>query len=452
MKQLLFSVYFIIFSLSVNAQNTDSITTTIDPKADLKELQKNIKEAKVLSIINQKPNYEQARKKIKAAFRNSQYEANKAFVLMEAGNVEYNCFETERNKPASGAKTNFSTLYLASEKGYNYFHDSYVLYNSPDSEGKINKKNNAMLQKKAWNLFENTDGFRMNAADAYKNKDWKSAHKCFNLFLKAIESDILNDYASKNAKISQVLSLYQNDSIVNHAKYYRALCSLKMDSIPLAISDLDDIKNNSFEQSTVLQELSKIYIKQKNLVELEKVLKIGVKNIPSNPWFARNLVNLYLSEKYYNEAIEVVDHLMSIDSINAEYISLKGQLVELQGDTIQALKLYEKSYQIDSLNTTINLNFGRIYFNQATTIENQYFDLRDYEEAYNQSMPLYLKSLDYYKVAFKLDILHENPTIGRAIRTITYKQFSRADCQNQDELIDLYNDVSRAYSMDIFPR
>lgn len=65
MKQLLFSIYFLIFSLSVNAQNTDSITTPIDAKADLKELQKNIKEAKVLSIINQKPNYEQARKKSK---------------------------------------------------------------------------------------------------------------------------------------------------------------------------------------------------------------------------------------------------------------------------------------------------------------------------------------------------------------------------------------------------
>ena len=449
----LFFMPFLIFAqapgnFQKGKEKRDSVSKIVDPKADQKELVKNLKEAKVLSLINQKPNFEQARKKIKAAMRNSQYEVNKADVLYEAGNVEYNCYETERNKPASGAKINLSVLYPATEKGFRYLSEAYNIYNTPNAEGKVIKKNNSAIQKKAWALFHATDGFRANAGQSYQNKDWKTAHKCFNLFLAAIESPVINDYV----KMKPVLDLYQADSTVFQVKYFRAVCALKMDSTELAIHDLDAIKLNDYEQNTVLQELSKLYLSTNNRDGYEETLRLGLKYLPQEPWFARNLVNLYLNEKFYNEANEVVDHLMEVDGDNPANLSLKGQLVELSGNDKDALELYEMSYALDSMNVTINSNIARVYFNQATFIENEYFEQRLYEDAYMMSIPTYIKSMEYYKKAFELDESHKDQTIAKAIRTITYKQFSRADCPNQAELIDLYNKVSRAYNMETFPR
>ena len=457
MTRYIFLICALLFASTAFSQNKNYDTkevadTIIDPKIAQKELLKLLKEAKELSLLNQKPNFEQARKKIKAAKRNPQFEANKAVVLMEAGNVEYNCFETERNKPASGANTNLSTLYLASERGFNYFDEAYNIFNTPDLSGKIHKNNNTMLQKKAWNLFNGTDGFRMNAANAYENKDWKSAHKCFDLFVRSLDSKLLNDYASKYTKINDVFSLYKADSIVAHAKYFRALCAMRMDSTSLAIKNLDEIKENHYEQNTVLQELAKLYEKTEDKEKYVETLRLGIKYLPSQAWFARNLVNLLLTEKDYDEAIVVVDQLMEVDSDNPANIALKGQLIELQGDTLGALECYAISYTLDSLNYSINSNIARIYYNNATKIESEYFDQRLYEEAFINSIPIYLKAQEFYLKAYELDKSREDPTIARSLRAILYKQFSRADCKNPKELVNLYNEISKAYGMDCFPQ
>lgn len=445
-----------IISISLFAQ-TDSIkptldSTVVDAKTAQKELVKHLKEARVLSAVNQTPDFTKARKEIDEAMNNSQFSENMADVYYEAGNVEYNFYEIERNKPANGKAIDYDTLYAATLKSFNYFVDAYNLYFYSDQKKKANQTLKLNMQKKAWTLFNVTDGFRAYAAYAFEHKDWATSHKCFDMFVKTLEEKIVNDYAASNSRVKKTLSQYQNDSVVAHAKYFRAISAINMNDLQLAIANLEEIKYDGFEQNVVLQELCHLYREVGEDKKFEDLLLEGTKLLPNEPWYARNLVNIYLDRKDYKVASDMIDQLIMVDSNNPDNLSLKGQLVEHLGDPDAALEYYKRSYEIDANNSEINSHIGRIWYNRANKIEGDYFSQRQYVEADTESLPIYLKSLEYYERAFELEEPHRDETIAKAIRTILYKQFTKVDCPNKNELIEQYNNVSRAYGMKEFPR
>lgn len=452
------TLLFLSFSNIVFAQETEtaneqkSDSVVIDPRTAQKELFKNLKEARILSSDVQKPDFTKARKEIDKAINNSQFEENKGDVYYEAGNVEYNCYNVERNKPAKGGKIDYDVLYSSTVKGFQYLNDAYDIFTTPDKNGKVSNKNKGVIQKKAWTLFNVTDGFRANAAHAFEKKDWKTAHDCFDLFVKSVQSKMLTDYASTNYKVKNLLNLYSGDSIIAHAKYFRAISSINSNNTDDAISELEEIKYDGFEQNVVLQELCRLYREIGDDTKLEKTLTEGMKLIPNEPWYSRNLVNIYLEKKEYSVAREMIDNLIKVDSETPANLSLKGQLVELEGDIKEAMNYYERSYALDPKNFEINSHLGRVWYNNANAIEKEFFDKRLYDLAESESLPIYIQAMEYYEKAFKYDENHEEPTIGKAIRTICYKQFSKADCPNREELIDKYNEVSRAYGLTEFPK
>lgn len=421
-----------------------------DLKTAKKELAKNLKEAKVLSTDAAKPDFAAARKQIAAALANPLYKENEADVLHEAGNVEYHCFNVERNKPAKGGKMDNSVLYATSEQAFRYYLDAYNKYLGSGTGAK--DKNCQAIQKKAWILFTSTAGFRVNAASAVDKKDWATSHKCFSLLIEAVESPLVKTLIDENIKAKAEYNVLINDSIINQAKYFRAMSSLYLNDTINAIKELEEIKYNKYEQQNVLQELCRLYQASGNDFLFRFTLFEGVRLVPSDAWFAQNLTNIYLADKDYQGASVIMDDLLKVAPDNATVLALKGTLVELLGDPDAGLEYMEKAYAIDSTNVTVLSDLGRVWYNKATMIETQYFDKREYDKADSESLPLYIKSADYYMKAFEFDKEHTDNTIANGIRNVRYKQFTKADCANPQELIDDYNKVSRAYKLPEFRR
>lgn len=419
-----------------------------DLKTAKKELTKNLKEAKILSSDAAKPDFAAARKQIAAALANPLFKDNEADVLHEAGNVEYNCFNVERNKPAKGGKMDNAILYATSEKAFRYYLDAYNKY--LESESGAKNKNCQAIQKKAWILFTSTAGFRVNAASAVDKKDWSTSHKCFGLLVEAVESPLVKNLIHENIKAQAEYNVLINDSIINQAKYFRAMSSLYLNDTINAIKELEEIKYNNYEQKSVLQELCRLYQSTNNDFLFRFTLFEGVRLVPNDAWFAQNLTNIYLADRDYQGASVIVDDLLKVAPNNATVLALKGTLVELLGDPDAGLEFMNKAYEIDSTNVAVLSDLGRVWYNKATEIETKYFDKREYNKAESESMPLYIKSAEYYIQAFEYDKERADNTIANGIRNVRYKQFTKGDCPNPQELIEEYNKVSRAYKLPEF--
>lgn len=450
MKRFFSSISIFLVSLSLFAQTADSLLQ--NPKLAQKELTKNIKMARVYATDPAKPDFKAARKEIAAALANPQLKTNEADVYLAAGDVEFNCFNVERNKPAKGGKIDDDVIYDSSLNAYIYYNKAYEIYSAPDANMKVNAKNKTAIQKKAWTLFTATGGFRVNASYAYEKQQWKKSHDCFDLFIKALDSQMVKDLTSSNARARQELAMLNTDSIVAHAKYFRACNSVLLEDTQTAIDELKDMKYLGYEQNYVFQELCRQYNSIGENVLYENTLIEGIKLFPKEPWYAQNLMNIYLDNKDFDAAAIIIDNLLLADPENPSSLSLKGTLVELQGNVDLALAYLEKAYSLDPDNADINSNLGRIWYNKAQSIETEYFDKRQYDRADEESMPLYIKAAEYYVKAFKADTTHCDITIANGIRNVRYKQFTKVDCPNRNELINQYNEVSKAYDLPLFSR
>lgn len=453
MKKLIVSALALtLLGGAFSAQAQDDKAAAAAAKAAQKELSANLKQAKKLSSDAEKPDFVGARKQIDAALANSQFNNNKADVYFEAGMVEARCFNVERNKPVTGGTMDDAVIYGSTEKGYDYLSKAYDLFNTPDAKGKVNAKNNSAIQQEAWTLFSATGGFRANAGYAYGKQDWQKAHDMFDLSLKATESKLINDYVKANPLAQVEFGFYEADSTKTQTKFNRAVTSVYLENHAQAAKELEEIKNGGYEKNVVYQELCRQYVALGDSDKFKEVLIEGVKEMPEEPWYSQNLMNIYLENKDYDGAAVIIDDIIKADPNNPAYINLKGQLVELQGNNDEALKYFEKAYELDPTSADINSNLGRIWYNKAADIENQYFDKRQYEKADSESLPVYLKAIKYYEAAYAFDTNHTDKTIANAIRTIRYKQFGKSNCPNKEELIDEYNEVSRAYGLPEFTR
>ena len=108
---------------------------------------------------------------------------------------------------------------------------------------------------------------------------------------------------------------------------------------------------------------------------------------------------------------------------------------------------YLRSYDLDSTQANVCSYIGRIHYNQAVALKAKLYDQRKFKQIDKELQPIYEQALPWYERAFQYDTMHQDKTIPVAIREILYSRFTQARCPNRAELIDQYNEVSRAYGL-----
>lgn len=146
----------------------------------------------------------------------------------------------------------------------------------------------------------------------------------------------------------------------------------------------------------------------------------------------------------------MADRCISVDSLDAQTLGVRGQLYEMRGEIERALADYLKSYDLDSTQATVCSYLGRIYFNRAVKERQRLYDARLFKEVDAAIQPLYEEALPWYQRAYHNDEMRLDRSIPTAIREILYSRFTQAKCPNRAELIAQYDEVSRAYGMNEF--
>lgn len=442
MRKYLLILFSLLFCGA--AAFADSVDKAQRAQAD--SLKSALKEARRFATDKTSPNYDKARTAMKKAFVNPLGKEN-ADVLLLAGQIEYWCFQTERNKPASGKKTDEKVIYLSTADGYSYLDQAYDLFLAEENSHP-SKKVISQIQQQAYELYRATQGFRATAGFYYKQKDWKKAHHFFSLALHCLDCRLLTDYAASNAAMKADFATFGTDSIRTQLLYSCAVTAVMMEDHRQAIADLEAVKNRGFETNKIYQQLSKEYLVEGDSANYISTLKQGMVVVPDEPWYCQNLLNFYIERQQMDSALVVVEQLIRTTPGNAVNVEMKGRILEETGNILGAEQAYKTAVSMDSTLLISNMNLGRIYFNRAIAREDAYIAARRYSEIYNDIVPLYEEALPYYWKAYENDTARSNATIAEVIRTILFKRFQNPRCKNYKELLKKYNDVSRAYGLD----
>lgn len=452
MKKFIISALAVCLVAGATAQAQDAKAEAAALKAAQKAFTNNLKQAKKLSEAAEKPDFAGARAQIDEAMKSSLAKDN-ADLYLAAADVEYAEFNAERNKPATGGTMNEDVVLNTAVKGYELYTKAYELYKQPDAKGKVNTKNNAAIQQKAYELFRSTGGFRANAGKAYNAQDWKTAYNYFNLSLEATDSEILREYCKSNPVAQLDMDFYLADSTRNQTAFNRAVVAIYMEDHALAIKELEYMKDKNYEPNLIYQSLIREYATLATPADTLKMIALleeGTAKMPDDPWYSQNLMNIYLDRKDYDAAAKSIDKIVALDPENANYVVLQGQLLEMQGNNDAALECYMKAIKIDPALGNAYSYIGRVYYNRATEKENELYDAKKYDSVDKETAPLYEEALPWYEKAFAFDTDHKDTSIPQALRTILYRKFQKPSCPNKKELIAQYNEVSEAYNLPIF--
>lgn len=410
-------------------------------------LKYDLREARLNTNDKSKPDFAVARRHLEHAFKNP-YGKGNPDVTLQAAHTEYQCFQTERNRPASGGRMDEKVIYASTAAGFLYYSEAYQMLKHP-AKG-VPPASQKVLQQiriNAYDLFRSTQGFRATAGYYFRAKDWKNAHHYFKMALESIDSEMLKDYALVQAGVKEDFAKFRTDSIRKHLVYSCAVTAVQMGDHPLAIRELEVAKYSGIQPNRVRQQLCKEYLAIKDTVGYERTLEEGLGLLPDEPWYAESLLNLFLVRNEHQKALGIIDRVIENKPGNASTIELKGQLLDESGDVANAEVAFLQAIVFDTTLVVSYSSLGRILFNRAIAAENEMVEARRFDEIYDTVVPLYEKALPYYDRAYINDKERKDESIASAIRTILYKRFQSPKCRNAKQLIRRYNEVSRAYGM-----
>lgn len=423
--------------------------TAKEQKAYRDSLKRDIREARFNTNDKAKPNFTEARRYLEHAMQNP-YGKNNPEVILQAAHTEYQCFHTERNRPANGGKMDEKIIYASTATGFNYYCQAYQMYRHPVKGSNIqqpNEKSYMQMRSNAYDLYRCTQGFRATAGYYAKQKNWKQAHFYYKMAIDAMDSEILRDYARLNYAVKMDFDKFRTDSIRQRLLYSCAVTAVQMQDHELAVKELEVAKYSGIEPNRIRQQLCKEYLILEDTVGYERALLEAANLLPKEPWYPENLLNLYLLRNRHAQALSIIDRVIELSPLNARTIELKGQLLDEAGDLDGAITAYMTAINIDSTLVVSYSAMGRIYFNRAIETENALVEARKFDDIYKVAVPKYEEALPYYNKAYDNDKERKDESIASAIRTILYKRFQSPKCKNPKPLIRRYNEVSKAYGM-----
>ena len=373
--------------------------------------------------------------------------------LTAAGDLEHQAFTFERNKPASGGKTDMVACLTFAKQCYLYYQRAFLLYQAqPERYAKNGVKQQQRIRQLALQYYLLTNGFQANAAQSYKGGDLVTTREEFILMLDGAQSAFLNETYQADTKRFADFAKYLTDSIQCHALYNCATLSSALGQMDSALTYYDSLKVRQYEPDRVFRNIVSIHSSRADTVRLIDELHEAISCMPDSIWYQKNLLQIYLDLQQWTEAEQMAEQCYATDSTDAQTLAVRGQLYEMRGDVPRAMASYLRSYAQDSTQANVCSYIGRIYYNRAVNVHQSLYNQRRFKQIDAQVQPIYDQALPWYDRAFTYDTVRADMSVPKAIREIMYSRFTKVNCPNKNRLIARYNEVSQAYGLELFGR
>jgi len=361
-----------------------------------------------------KPNFGEARTKIKAALENAETKDD-AKTWFTAGQIEGFVIDGEIAKLVLGKQPDEATMYGALENLYPYFLKAYELDNLPNEKGKVKPR----YTKDIKTVLKTDMPYYMNGAiHFFENGNYKKAHDFFNVYIELSDSKWIKE-GEKEKAANIALPV---DSSYIFANYYAAIASSQLKDHAVAVAAMKRASKQEYNQNEIVQYLAEEYKNAGDTVNFEATLSEGLAIFPQEAYFILNLINIYIHTGRNEKAIDYLNTAITGDPTNANLYHVAGRIYEtgLQ-DLAKAEASFIKAIELDGENAEIQSDLGRIYFNQGVNqldVANSIQDPKKYKEEKAKANDFFKKALPYFEKSFKLTPEVQETKI--ALRSIYY--------------------------------
>ena len=355
-----------------------------------------------------KPDFNEARTLIKGAMENAETKDD-AKTWYVAGLIEDTQFSTENMKQILGQKPDEAVMYEALGNILPYFKESYRLDQLPNEKGKVKPKYTKNIKG---TLNANILYYLNGGAYFFDQRNYKRAHDFFEQYLEIADLPFM-----KGEKAAA------RDSNFMIVQFYAAIAAMQMDDPQQAIKDLNRAKGTDYRRFDVYQSLCYVYDQVlKDTVGLEKTLEEGMKLFPDSSYFLNNMINVYLSTKRNEQAMQLLNTAISKSPNNPQLYFALGSLYEVGlKDEAKAEEAYKKALDLDPENPSNIFSVGRLYFNQGVSLldkANSLNDQNQYKAEKAKAEAMLRKALPFFEKAHKLKPEEREYMIG--LRGIYY--------------------------------
>ncbi|MBD5176672.1 MAG: hypothetical protein K2M56_09300 [Muribaculaceae bacterium] len=363
---------------------------------------------------------EDARNLIKQAIADPST-ANDALTYYTAGKIEFDAFDKQFQSaminPESVDKAKMAEELL---NGYNYFLQAVPLDQVPNAKGEVKPKYTKDIVNKL--AGHSIDYFNGGGAMWEAKRFYPEAYQCFMIYADMPDMELLGKSAPKTAPGDRAqsyfnagLAAYSGNSLDEAAAAFHKSQEYGFDDPNAYIYELACWQNIAMNDST-RQNLAqdKIYATAKAGFD-----KYGM----DQPVFLNNLVNTYVMEEKYDDALNTVNSIMSSNPNNPNLLGLRAFVYDRAGKDAESLADYQAAAAIDTC---------------------------DYETLVNAAKKMYrvaanrLGNLDPRDQAGKQEIRATLFEPGLAIANRA-KQLNPQDSYDVDTVIDSYNYAIETY-------
>ncbi len=332
--------------------------------------------------------FAEARTLIKGALENAETKDDPKTWYV-AGFVEDQQFSAERMKEMLGQQPNQPTMYQALLAILPYMEKAYELDQLPDAKGKVKPK----YVKDIKGILSANHIYYINSGAFYfEEKDYRKAYDSFNQYLQ-----ISNHPMFAGEQVAA------RDSNYMTVQYYAAIASTQLGEPQTAIATINAAKDGGFKENDLYQYLYYEYEQLSDSVNMEKVLIDGMNKFPEEDYYMLKLINTYIYSNRNQEAITLLNKAIGEDPNNAQLYDVLGSVYETGlKDNEKAESYYKKALELDPSYVTSLSNLGRVYYNQAVTVQgdaNLISDNKLYQEEVTKAKALFEKARPYFEQA-----------------------------------------------------
>ena len=311
-----------------------------------------------------------------------------------AGQIQRRIHETENQKAYLHKKYDTLLLYNSALKMVKYFLKCDDLAQIPNHKGKIKNK----FRKANSQLVYNERANLINGGNYYMASEKEAdRRKAIDFFDAYIESGL--------HPILESLQASKKDTLIPNVAYFACLTALKVSDYELVKKYASYALNSSEYAKYAMELISTAYLQQGDTVKYLESLKEGIQKYPEDRFFFANIVDLYIKEDRIDEAMSVTNEILSQNPNNAYNLYLKGYLFQIQKQYDEAIDVYNQAISIDSVYAEAYSGIGLVYCIKAqdySTKASTNVNSADYQKDQDVMKGFYLKAKDAYEKARQL--------------------------------------------------
>ena len=258
--------------------------------------------------------------------------------------------------------------------------------NIPDEKGKIKPKRAKEIREKAKSL---KITLLNNGTEYWEKGDFKTAELIF----------------GKYVEMQSSLKLTEKDTLLAVVKFNAARAAIISEQYDKAIVSLEGMKNDGYEELSVLQLLFDIYKnKKKDTENYVRILNEGTSRFPEDIYFSLQMTQHYIDTDQKKNAIEYLNKIVEKDKENVELYEFRARLYENINDLENAKADFEKAIALKPDYAEAYAGLGILIYNQAYTIDRLALDISDYKqyqeedrratEKFKEALPYFIKARD----------------------------------------------------------